>query len=63
MVFDNFISKRPLCWWDMKSPRASCLVKSKEWTECGRILESLRNEKKHVRYNALKTKGYSMEFD
>ena len=63
MVFDHFMRRRPFCGCVMKSPRANCLVESKEWTECGRMLEILRNEKKHVRYNGLKTKEYSMVSD
>ena len=63
MVLDHLMIRRPPCCCVMKSPRVSCLVTSKECTGCGKILDSLRNEKKHVRYKALNTKGLSIMLD
>ena len=54
MVLDYFSSRTTPSPDLMKSPLARCLVLSNVATECGRILESLRKEKKHVTYNALK---------
>ena len=54
MVLDHFNSRTALSPDLMKSPLARCLVVSKAATECGSILESLRKEKKHVRYNGRK---------
>ena len=55
IVFDHFTSKTAPLPAVMKSALARCLVTSNVDNECGKILDSLRKEKKHVRYNALKT--------
>ena len=58
MVLDHFSSRTAPSPDMMKSPLARCLVLSNVAAECGRILESLRKEKKHVTYNALKIVEY-----
>ena len=57
-VFDHFTRRTAPSPDVRKSPLAKCLVLSKVATECGKILDSLRKEKKHVRYNALKIVEY-----
>ena len=42
----------------IKSPLASCLVGSKLLTVCGKVLDNLRKEKKHSKYNGRKISGY-----
>ena len=55
IVLDHFDNNTAPFPHVMKSPLARCLVMSNVANECGRILDNLRNEKKHVRYNAMKT--------